>query len=436
MHETSLLCYAVLFAGLLQFVKGQQVAFNWTGQTVSDAGPSECESIPINVLPLTTNSTLDAVSPFYMLSFELGGIGMSDFLGTDPSNLTWLVRHPQGTTILLYVVDSKGNMGALGESTVQSGNTTNCHPTQQSSPIKVTTDISQVATCDKLTASIIGGVKPYTVTTISINSTTNYTLNANDDQFTYVDRASPGDGFIIAASDSTGQWAIGTSLISSIGSTDTSCPGEQSFGSQSNSTSPDASPNLSTSGSSNKGPIIGGVIAGVVVICASIGLALYFYFRRRKDLSATNRRAIFDEDDVSPYVLQTDLQMRHTYAASTAVTDHGSDYPLLRDPHRPMRVPTALTVGGISSTSGSIYGGEINSGGAPANYFPSRSSSPEQMVSGNMVPPMTAKQRLAQEMAREQEKRSVVVQHEDAEDLVDLPPVYRERNVASGSSSS
>ena len=61
----------------------------------NDSGPSKCESIQFDIIALE-NSTYSPVPPFYMLSFEPGGISRSDFLGSDPQNLTWMVRHPQG----------------------------------------------------------------------------------------------------------------------------------------------------------------------------------------------------------------------------------------------------------------------------------------------------------------------------------------------------
>ncbi|KAH8109434.1 hypothetical protein DFH11DRAFT_1515474, partial [Phellopilus nigrolimitatus] len=95
----------------------------------------------------------DAVPPFYMLSFELGGIGMTDYLGSDPQNLTYVVRHAQGLR-----PDHHGF--AVDKS-------------------------SQVNTCDELAARINGGTKPYTVTVVGASPTnfsiTNYTLGAEDD---------------------------------------------------------------------------------------------------------------------------------------------------------------------------------------------------------------------------------------------------------------
>ncbi|EJD08454.1 uncharacterized protein FOMMEDRAFT_69934, partial [Fomitiporia mediterranea MF3/22] len=108
----------------------------------------------------------DVVPPFYMFSFELGGIARSDFLGSDAQNLTWTVRHSQGAC------------------------NTICDRQGQSSDI-----ITQVATCDDLTLAITGGVKPYTVSVLGLNFT-NFTLGTENDEFKYLNQDTPGDSFI------------------------------------------------------------------------------------------------------------------------------------------------------------------------------------------------------------------------------------------------
>ncbi|KAL5483477.1 hypothetical protein ACEPAI_8709 [Sanghuangporus weigelae] len=274
--------FSLLFCGFLHSVNAQkqtQPSFNISVPIDVVDDVSECESLQMKLLPLTNGSALDVVPPFYMLSFELGGIGRIDFLGADPQNLTWTVPHPQGTQILFYIVDGAGNMSDEGLSAVLAGNTTNCRPTQVQSNFKVSVDSSQDATCDDLIVSMSGGTKPYTVTVVG-DTVLNYTLGENDNSFDYVNQNAPGESFIITASDAKGQWAVGTNLISSVGSTDLSCPRKESTGLSS-----------SASSSSDKGPIIGGIIGGFVVLLLAIGTATYFYLKRRRDtrLSAANR---------------------------------------------------------------------------------------------------------------------------------------------------
>ncbi|KAL5521126.1 hypothetical protein ACEPAG_9048 [Sanghuangporus baumii] len=369
-----------------------QPSFNISVPTNVADGVSECESLQMKLLARINGSALNVVPPFYMLSFELGGIERTDFLGINPQNLTWPVSHPQGTQIILYIVDGAENMSDEGVSAVQAGNTTNCHPTQVQSNFKVSVDSSQVATCDDLIVSISGGTKPYTVTVVG-DTVLNYTLGANDDSFDYVNQSAPGESFIITASDAKGQCAVGTNLISSVGSTDLSCPGKESTALSS-----------SASNSSDKGPIIGGIIGGIVVLSLAFGTATYFYIKRRRDtrLSAANRRQMpFDDADVSPYILPPDpnVQMQSLSARLFArappspVTMSGSASDTSDGEH-------------ISSHSGSVY--------STSEYYHATTRF-SNFASDNRL------------MAREFRRKQEAVQHIDADDILDVPPVYKER---------
>ncbi|KAL5504937.1 hypothetical protein ACEPAH_7600 [Sanghuangporus vaninii] len=396
-----------LFCGFVHSVNAQkqtQPSFNISVPTTAADDVSECEPLQMKLLPRTNGSALNVVPPFYMLSFELGGIGRTNFLGTDPQNLTWPVSHPQGTQIILYIVDEAGNMSDEGVSAVLAGNTTNCHPIQVQSNFKVSVDSSQVATCDDLIVSISGGTKPYTVTVVG-DTVLNYTLGANEDSFDYVNQNAPGESFIITASDTKGQWAIGTNLISSVGSTDLSCSGKESTGLS------------SASSSSGKGPIIGGIIGGIVVLLLATGTAAYFYIKRRRDtrLSAANRRQMpFDDEDVSPYVLPPDPNMQlqglssplFARAPSSSVTmsrsaSDTSESAMLHNQHI-SRNPTLLSGEHISSHSGSVYSTPNVAGGPKVSHFASAEE---------------------EEIRRQRE----VAQHVDADDILDVPPEYKER---------
>lgn len=128
-----------------------------------------------------------------------------------------------------------------------------------------------------------------------------------------------------------------------------------------------------------------------------------------------------------------------------------TEVPLLRNPHPPERPVLATTVP-QESVHGSVYGasegthlevvghyvgersitseentallGESNSSGQGSSTRP-------LFVANAIVPagiPISEKQRLSQQArAREEERRRAVIQHEDADDIVEVPPVYRER---------
>ncbi len=78
------------------------------------------------------------------------------------------------------------------------GSTSSCHPSSPSSPVHVVANVPQVNTCDAATANITGGTKPYTVSIMPSNGDipTNFTLGAEDDLFTYVNRVQPGSSFL------------------------------------------------------------------------------------------------------------------------------------------------------------------------------------------------------------------------------------------------
>lgn len=189
-------------------------------------------------------------------------------------------------------------------------------------------------------------------------------------------------------------------------------------------------------------------------LAAAISLAVYFCLKRRKEtrLSATNKMP-FDHDDVSPYVLPpgSDGYMQNAYAPSAdALSYHAPSYPpapssssgtrsgplsdtsdvlLLHSPPGGQRPRLASTVQGSAFVS---HTGSIYSGGSDINDPYLRSTSPVPIAGSSSqlglvtsAAPLTSKQVL---MAREEERRrQTVVQHQDAEDILDVPPMYRER---------
>lgn len=67
-----------------------------SSNSLNDTIVGECDSVQIVVLPLSKGAPINATAPFYIISYELGGISSTDFIGSDPNNLTWVVKHPQG----------------------------------------------------------------------------------------------------------------------------------------------------------------------------------------------------------------------------------------------------------------------------------------------------------------------------------------------------
>ncbi|KAH9475367.1 hypothetical protein JR316_0012478 [Psilocybe cubensis] len=170
-----------------------------------------------------------------MLSFELDGTPQRTFIGTDDNNLNWQVTHAPGSKLVLSVVDSTGGAGGITSKVIGviAGNSTQCvvpSPAGQSFTVTANvTDLAVLTTCQPWGLTIKGGVSPYNVTLVQLNSpvTTNITMPNGLDRFTYINRNNPDSLLIAGVSDFTGSWAFGTPSVNTNGTfpDDTSCPG-------------------------------------------------------------------------------------------------------------------------------------------------------------------------------------------------------------------
>ncbi|KAF9565442.1 hypothetical protein CPC08DRAFT_704697 [Agrocybe pediades] len=224
---------------------------------------------PLNIIissfDTTTNKTKGS-PPYYMTAFAVDGVSTTTLIGTTDDNAKYTVTYPVDTQLLLSVTDSQGNPGGtFAPMKVTAGQSTSCvTPTQDSSDFTVKTNItSEISTCDPLGLTITGGTSPYTVALVPSNSpaTTNVTLPAGDNLYTYINRASPGGQLVVAVSDSKGNWASTATIFETKGTTDTTCNnlvssssksvgGSQPANSSSGSASSPASSKTETPGSS------------------------------------------------------------------------------------------------------------------------------------------------------------------------------------------
>ena len=81
------------------------------------------------------------------------------------------------------------------ETNVSGSNDTSCIPSPPSVKVTITPNFtSPITSCQALGMQISGGKKPYTLTLTAVNSPvlTNVSLGAEDDTFTYINRADPG----------------------------------------------------------------------------------------------------------------------------------------------------------------------------------------------------------------------------------------------------
>lgn len=350
----------------------------------SDGNYLQCSEVGFRISAFDSNTTPSVVPPFLMIETEENGGTTTTFLGSNANQLEWPINHPQGSKVFFHVVDAEGHTSvAYSNDIVQSSGTANCLTSSSSSNFTVSFDKQQVDVCDTLTINMTGGTKPYTVMVIGARIS-NYTLGNDDDAFMFTNYINSGDTYQIAVADTVGQWASGANTVKSVGSSNSSCLG-QSFGTHSSGSSdsetsqaPGANSTSSSSSSVNVAAIVGGIAGGVAFICLAATILICFHLRkRRQQLSETNRKGEFyDSEDISPYVTGKISPM------TKPDVDAIASAPLLRDEPRE----------GTDNEPRPDF--------SVSEKVPNRSNS---------------------------DGHQSIYQHEDEEDSIELPPVYRVR---------
>ncbi|KAJ7676632.1 hypothetical protein DFH06DRAFT_1034050 [Mycena polygramma] len=271
-----------------------QAKFEWGfTQTTSTSLPS-CQTLPLSADGLSGNN---GVPPFYMIAFPIDGTPITSFIGTNESNLSWQVQYPTGTQLLLGVADSGGITGGIDTPvyTVTAGST-QCIP-PATADFKITANVTDVLTaCQPWGLTIEGGAPPYTVTLAvrDSHSVTNVTLGPTDSVFTYINSAKDGSQMITSVSDRNGRWATGNPFVNTTGTSTNACAGLASTsGNGTSTTSQSLQSNSKPTGNSTAtastsplhgpakiGAIIGGSIAGLLLVVA-LGLWAMWWLRRR-----------------------------------------------------------------------------------------------------------------------------------------------------------
>ncbi|KAH8919492.1 hypothetical protein BT69DRAFT_488928 [Atractiella rhizophila] len=191
---------------LLPLLSAVRAQFYWSFPSQNDSNSlSSCESIPVTVWE---NPGASGVSPpFWVYSYPTKGVPSVQLLeGEGLVNLTYEVRYPQGTELIISVYDSNNHNGGWGRAyTIQSGST-GCLPSTDT-PIHVSLNTSQADTCDSVLFSISGGTPPYTVNVIpdtstnTVAPTTNDTLPASDAYYSWVADVTSGSGMLVGVRD-------------------------------------------------------------------------------------------------------------------------------------------------------------------------------------------------------------------------------------------
>ncbi|KAJ7176970.1 hypothetical protein C8R46DRAFT_989148 [Mycena filopes] len=169
-----------------------------------------CQTFSLKVTPLTTHG----VPPFYMITLAIGQAPMTSFIGNNASALSWQVLHPNGTRLLLTVIDSNNTSGGVDPPiyNVTAGSSTQCLPP----PFSITANVTDtLATCEPWGLSILGGTPPYRVTLAALNAPVvkNVTFGPNDSVLTYINRAVFDTQMIGVFSPSRGPKSSSTDLL-------------------------------------------------------------------------------------------------------------------------------------------------------------------------------------------------------------------------------
>ena len=208
------------------------------------------------------------------------------------------------------------------------------------------------------------------------------------------------------------------------------------------------------------GIIIGISVAGGVVL-ALAGVLVFIFFRKRRSQHKP-LNVYGGGDDLTPFITPltfsapySDVPMTATSTTFSTSGSHTSGVPLLRNPHSPGRPVLAAgipqeshqgSVHGLSETTSSDAGRIY--AGVRATTSSSRSDIEEEnrmsmqegsSASASLRPlvvvnplspaqyPVSEKELAQRAREREVERQRAVIQHEDAEDILEVPPAYKDR---------
>ncbi|RDX44635.1 hypothetical protein OH76DRAFT_1307195, partial [Lentinus brumalis] len=293
-------------------------AFNW-GFPINfvQSSVAECEVMKIRLIPLNTSTTDLGVAPYYMMAYAERGSTTVSLIGNDPTQLTWQVQNPKGSNLLLIVIDSVGNTGGFATDfynvvgTSSSGDTS-CQPPAPKNPAIVTPNVTTtIHTCEPWGLRVTGGVKPYQISLAALGSpvVTNVTMGPDDEVFTFIDRADPGQRLLAAVVDATGQWGISSVTVPSAGFTNTSCPGLDSRSHTLSDIQADeaAQSAAATAKAKAKSMALGlGVAFGLFLPLLLAAGAFWWWRRRRSQLS----KGVVDGQDARPRPWEAGMQER------------------------------------------------------------------------------------------------------------------------------
>ncbi|KAJ7839928.1 hypothetical protein B0H14DRAFT_1063842 [Mycena olivaceomarginata] len=334
-----------------------QAKFEWGfSQTVSTSLPS-CQTFPITADPLTAHG----VPPFYMIAYAVGGAPITSSIGTNESNLSWTVTHPIGTQLLLGVFDSQGNTGGIDVPlyTVTKGSSTSCIPPPPPAedappPFTITANVTDtLTTCQPWGLTIHGGIPPYNVTLVALNSTvvTNQTLGADDSVLTYINRQEPNLQVLAAVNDLNGRWATGSPFVHTQGSADLTCRGLDSTSSNGTSPSPQGDKNGSRSRHIISHGTIGAIVGAIVGALLLCGVATWMWRQWQQRRAQQRPRIEIDSFNEGPSTTDVwDINMQPHRSSVLVSTNTGTSFGG-KERHRQMATGSLAPTSELSSST-------------------------------------------------------------------------------------
>ncbi|KAF8645355.1 hypothetical protein AX16_007858 [Volvariella volvacea WC 439] len=273
-----------------QAQQGGLFIWKFSNAQLSRSLPS-CGTLDIEVTAPNSTARMLGQPPFSMIAYPEGGTPTTQLIGTNDSDLSWVVDQPIGSSIMLTVIDGNGNPGGIGPSmfTVIAGQTTSCLQTPPSNqePFTVTSNITdRLETCQPWGITVKGGVPPYNVTLAALNSPviTNVTIGLGDDVFTYINRADPDGTMIAGVVDFQGRWASGTPLVHTYGSNNVDCVGlVSSTGNSTEIAQAQQEAEERAAADARRRSIIIGVTVSLGVVLLLAAAAGFWFWRRRRE---------------------------------------------------------------------------------------------------------------------------------------------------------
>ncbi|KIY68272.1 hypothetical protein CYLTODRAFT_421777 [Cylindrobasidium torrendii FP15055 ss-10] len=289
--------------------------FMWGMRTATSSTTfGTCEKIEFTVMNGTKGGM--GTPPYFMRAWEKGGSVKTQLLGDDPSNLTWTVTSPAGSELFLNIIDSDDGTGGTDPTlfTVDDGVNSGCvTDDSEDSDFTIKSNLSSTSTlsaCGFWGIRLKGGVPPYQLSFTQLDSwgLTNVTTSGEDDAYTFVNNADPGQMMIASAVDADGNVAYGNpTVMTSKDYSSASCGSLASSSGNGTVLDAQAAAEAAARDAKTRTTIIGLVVGlGVPLILAILGF-IYWWRRRRaspKTQSGEVELFIPPTDVVSPYMVQ------------------------------------------------------------------------------------------------------------------------------------